>query len=199
MGKMNLPNKLTVLRIVLVPVCWVIIMLPPIEAIEGCEMLQRIIGAALFVLLSFTDFLDGMIARKYNYITDFGKFLDPLADKFLVIGTLLAIAFKDRMAAPAYTAVLFISIIVVVMRELAVTSLRLLVSNKSGEVIAAKWLGKIKTVSQMVCIIVILMEPVLFGESRILSYITISFMTIMTILSGIDYFRSYWSFIDFTK
>ena len=199
MGKMNLPNKLTVLRIVLVPVCWVIIMLPPTEAIEGCEMLQRIIGAVLFVLLSFTDFLDGMIARKYNFITDFGKFLDPLADKFLVIGTLVAIAFKDRGGAQVYTAVLFISIIVVVMRELAVTSLRLLVSKKSGEVIAAKWLGKIKTVSQMVCIIVVLLEPVLFGESRILSYITISFMTLMTILSGIDYFRSYWSFIDFTK
>ena len=184
----TIPNLLSFLRLGLVPVYTFLYL-------HG-----KILPASIILAIScLTDLLDGFIARRFHMVSDFGKFLDPLADKFLVIGTLVAIAFKDRGGALVYTAVLFISIIVVVMRELAVTSLRLLVSKKYGEVIAAKWLGKIKTVSQMVCIIVVLLEPVLFGESRILSYITISFMTLMTILSGIDYFRSYWSFIDFTK
>ena len=196
---MNLPNKLTVLRIILVPVCMVLIMLPVPKAFPTIDVWQRIVCAALFLLISLTDMLDGMIARRKNLVTNFGKFLDPLADKFLVIGTLLALFIKCRDLDPVFPVVLVFATTVIIMRELAVTSLRLLVASSSGEVIAAKWLGKIKTVTQMVCIMTILLEPIVlgdFGKYHILSYLTMVVMTLMTLWSGYDYIKGYWKFLD---
>jgi len=95
--------------------------------------------------------------------------------------------------------VLVFATTVIIMRELAVTSLRLLVASSSGEVIAAKWLGKIKTVTQMVCIMTILLEPIVlgdFGKYHILSYLTMVVMTLMTLWSGYDYIKGYWKFLD---
>jgi CDP-diacylglycerol--glycerol-3-phosphate 3-phosphatidyltransferase len=158
---------------------------------------SRIICAAIFLITAFTDTLDGKIARKYGLITDFGKFMDPLADKFMVFGACLCILVKYN-----YLQSVFIWAAAIVMfRELAVTSLRLVVCGKDGLVIAASWLGKVKTVTQTVCILAVILEPVIlpfkpFTEYHLLSYITIAAMTVMTVWSGIDYMSKYWKFID---
>ena len=187
---LNLPNKLTLLRMVLVPVCMFVIMAEFIP-----ELWARVIGTVVFVLTSFTDMLDGKIARKYHLITDFGKFLDPVADKLLVIGTMLAVLVRVR-TVPVFPIILSVALFIVIFRELAVTSLRMIV-NGNGIVVAAGWLGKIKTVSQMVSIVCMLVEPLILPkDGMILSYITVSFMAFMTLWSGIDYFRQYWKFLD---
>lgn len=195
---MNLPNKLTVARLCMVPVFLVLLCVPlPIG-----DTALRITAAVVFILTSLTDMLDGKIARKYNLITDFGKFMDPLADKFLVISALLGILVNDSFAS--LRAVFVWATVVVIFREFAVTSMRMVAANKAGLVIAAAWLGKIKTVTQMVCITVVFLEPVIlpfkpFAEQHILSYITIALMTVMTLWSGIDYLGKYWKYIGETK
>ena len=123
--KMNLPNKLTVLRLCLVPVILIVGMIP-MNIYLSC-----FICAVLFIITSITDMLDGKIARKYNLITDFGKFLDPIADKFMVIGALFVILYKF---AHIRTLMIFV-ILVIVFRELAVTSMRLVVSTGQNIVI----------------------------------------------------------------
>lgn len=190
--KLNLPNKLTVLRLILIPFCMTVIIYP----IFAGDVIWRLIAAALFGLTAFTDMLDGAIARKYNLITDFGKFLDPLADKLLIFGAMLAVMvrFADEK--------LFISVfvwaaLVVILRETAVTSMRMIASQKQGIVIAAGLLGKIKTVTQMICILTILLEGLLpFNTYFILSYVTTAVMTVMTIWSGMEYFRVYWPLLN---
>ncbi len=194
--KMNLPNKLTLFRICMVPVFLVVLVarIPwPNEAV------MRIVAAALFAVTSLTDTVDGKIARKYNLITDFGKFMDPLADKFLVFSAMLGIlvneAFSDLRPVFVWAAA------IVIFRELAVTSIRLVAAGKSGLVIAASWLGKIKTTTQMACIVVVFLEPLIlpfkpFAEYHILSYVFIALMTVMTLWSGIDYLARYWKFLD---
>lgn len=192
---MNLPNKLTLFRICMVPVFLIIFAAPlPIS-----ENVMRIVAAVIFVLTSLTDMIDGKIARKYNLITDFGKFMDPLADKFLVFSAMLGILTNDYFSS--LKSVFIWAAAIVIFRELAVTSIRLVASGKSGMVIAASMLGKIKTVTQMTCIVTILLEPVLlpfpiFAEQHILSYVTIAAMTVMTLWSGIDYLKTYWKFLD---
>ncbi len=194
-SKMNLPNKLTLFRICMVPVFLIIFAAPlPIS-----ENVMRIVAAVIFVLTSLTDMIDGKIARKYNLITDFGKFMDPLADKFLVFSAMLGILTNDYFSS--LKSVFIWAAAIVIFRELAVTSIRLVASGKSGMVIAASMLGKIKTVTQMTCIVTILLEPVLlpfpiFAEQHILSYVTIAAMTVMTLWSGIDYLKTYWKFLD---
>ena len=187
--KLNLPNKLTLFRIFCVPVY----LLFMVVIDWGSDAASRIICASFFVLISITDTLDGMIARKYNMITNFGKFLDPLADKFIVFAGLLAILVKY-----AYLSKVFVWAAAIVMfRELAVTSMRLIVA-KHNIVVAASWLGKIKTWAQIVCIVAITVEPVIFpffAENHILSYFTIGAMTFMTLWSGIDYFVKYGKYI----
>ena len=138
---MNLPNKLSVLRMILVPVFVVVMVLV-------ADPWGSIVGVALFIIASLTDMLDGKIARKYNLITDFGKFIDPLADKFMVIGALLVILYKYATIRPVF----IWAVIIVIFRELAVTSIRLVASSSSGVVIAANWLGKIKTCTQIACV-----------------------------------------------
>jgi CDP-diacylglycerol--glycerol-3-phosphate 3-phosphatidyltransferase len=204
---MNLPNKLTVLRLCLVPVLLLVGMLPDsiIPFYVSC-----VVCAVLFIGTSVTDMLDGKIARKYGLITDFGKFLDPVADKFMVIGALFVILYKF----PSLKTIMIFTLIIVVFRELAVTSMRLVVSTGEGIVIAANSLGKLKTVSQIVAISTVFLEPVVqliarwigelvVGEKLVertdiipLTWLTILFSLVMTVWSGINYIKSYWKFLD---
>lgn len=193
MSKMNLPNKLTVFRIIMVPV-FLLFLAAPLPLSDTCI---RIITAVVFALTSLTDMVDGKIARKYNLITDFGKFMDPLADKFLVFAAMLGILVRFDYLRPVFVW----AAAIVIFRELAVTSIRLVAAGKSGLVIAASWLGKVKTTTQMICIVAILLEPVIlpwkiFREYHVLSYFTIAAMTVMTLWSGIDYLKKYWKFLD---
>ena len=178
---------------IMVPIFIVVMMLP-------FEPWSSIIGVALFIIASITDMLDGKIARKYNLITDFGKFIDPLADKFMVIGALLVILYKYEAIRP-----LFIwAVIIVIFRELAVTSIRLVASSSSGVVIAANWLGKIKTCTQIACVCATIIEPLIYdalglGKMLIylpLTYLTTALMIIFTLWSGINYIVSYWKYLD---
>lgn len=189
---MNLPNKLTLARVILAPLAFIFILFP-----IGGEIMARIIAAVLFVLISLTDMLDGKIARKYNLITNFGKFLDPLADKFLVIGMLCAMC-----ASPMYegfrTVLVWVTLLVI-LRELAITSLRLLVASSEQKiVIAANILGKLKTVTQIACIVVLILEPLVLPVDKylILSWVMIALMGIMTVWSGLSYMKNYIAFIN---
>ena len=206
--KMNLPNRLTVLRMCLVPVFMAVMLLPIGKLMPDSisAWLPRVIAAVIFIVSSLTDMLDGKIARKRGLITDFGKFLDPLADKTLVIGALLAcsVAYRDEIGW-----VLAWVTFIVIFREFAVTSMRLVVVNTSGIVVAASMLGKIKTVSQIVGICFILLEPVVLTPlvrmffdaypEYFFSYICMAAMTLTTAISGIDYIKSYWKYIDSNK
>ena len=204
--KMNLPNKLTVLRLCLVPVIIVFGMLP--ESLVD-PYLSNLICAILFIGTSVTDMLDGQIARKYNLITDFGKFLDPIADKFMVIGSMFVILYRFSHLRT----VMIFTLIIVVFRELAVTSMRLVVSTGQNIVVAANNLGKIKTVSQIVFVSTVFLEPVVqlaakyivnlftewnfeVGKHLPLSYLTIAFAVLMTVWSGLNYIKGYWKFLD---
>ena len=133
---MNLPNKLTLLRICLIPV-FVIVMLSQMNNFF-------LISCIIFILASITDFLDGRIARKHNLVTDFGKFMDPLADKLLVLSALICMI--------EYNLVAGWMVIIIVARELTVSILRAIAAD-NGKVIAASGGGKIKTTSQMIAII----------------------------------------------
>ncbi len=182
----NLPNKLSLLRCILVPV-FVAAML----YMAAIPVWGRIVPALLFALTGFTDMLDGKIARKYGLVTDFGKFIDPLADKFMVFSALVSV-----MVAYPYLNFFFVWVAVVIMfRELGVTSLRLVVSG-SGVVVAASLLGKMKTVSQMVGIVLIILEPLLIPSLcasgiYLLSYLASGVMVLTTLVSGYDYLKAY--------
>ncbi len=189
---MNLPNKLTLFRIFLIPI-FMVLMITPIIA---DDTVNRIVCVSIFIVASLTDMLDGKIARKYNLVTNFGKLMDPLADKFMVFGALLAILVKYD-----YLRGVFVWAATIIMfRELAVSSLRLLAAGKTDP--SANWLGKVKTVTQIICICTVMLEPVilpfeLFTEYHLLSYITVAITTVMTLWSGINYFVAYSKVIDF--
>lgn len=189
----KVPNILTVIRALLVPVFMVFLIFP----LFPTDTITRVVAAVLFALISLTDMLDGKIARKYNAISDFGKFLDPIADKLLVIGGMLALViFYMERATESNHYTLFailvtFSIFIVVTRELAVTSLRLVCKNTGGAVIAANMAGKIKTVSQIIFILAACIEPILMTNSLWISYAALAVMTFMTIYSGINYFVIY--------
>lgn len=202
--KLNLPNRLTVLRLILVPIFLVVGMLPDsvIPFYVSC-----VVCAVLFIGTALTDMFDGKIARKRGLITDFGKFLDPVADKFMVIGALFVILYKFEALR---TAMIF-TIIIIVFRELAVTSMRLVVSTGKGIVVAANYLGKLKTVSQIVFICTVFLEPVVEylvelivgGASNNivhgiypLTWLSMAFALVMTIWSGINYIVAYWKCLD---
>jgi CDP-diacylglycerol--glycerol-3-phosphate 3-phosphatidyltransferase len=177
------------------------------------DMILTVVGAFLFIAASITDMLDGKIARRDGLVTDFGKFLDPLADKFMVIGALLCIFFNSSMSGnKVMSTVFFFSLVVVFFRELAVTSIRLVASSSSGVVIAANMLGKIKTVTQIVAICSALLEPVLIriigmliGEGSIpevvlnyppLTLVSTVVMMYFTVHSGINYIVGAWKYLD---
>jgi CDP-diacylglycerol--glycerol-3-phosphate 3-phosphatidyltransferase len=163
------------------------------------EIWGIIVPIIIYILTALTDMLDGQIARKCNMITDFGKFIDPLADKFMVLSSMIAILVWMILNGWTTMAIVFTFVVLVILlRELGVTSLRLVVAGKSGIVVAASWLGKIKTVSQMVGTVVILAEPMIpyFCDNHILSYVFMGIMAFTTLFSGIDYLKAYLPYID---
>ncbi|MBR0231509.1 MAG: CDP-alcohol phosphatidyltransferase family protein [Clostridia bacterium] len=205
---MNLPNKLTLGRIFIIPVFVVFLAYNFFEN----PNISRIIAASLFIIAAITDFLDGRIARAKNMITDFGKFMDPLADKFLILGAMFAICFSgyifDYEAVSFETVIpaavirhlFFWTAIIVVFRELAVTSMRLVVVSSNGAVIAASKLGKIKTTTQIIAVSAVILEPVVMPFTYgVLSAVTTVAMLFFTMLSGIDYLKTYWKFINTNK
>ena len=186
---MNVPNTLSLIRALLVPV-FVATLLFMIDIPYWCCIVPTIV----YILTGLTDMLDGKIARKYNLVTDFGKFIDPLADKFMVISSQIAILVWMMLNGETKLALVFVWVVLIILlRELGVTSLRLVVAGKSGIVVAASLLGKIKTVSQMVGTVVILVEPLIpfFKENHILSYSFMGIMAFTTLFSGWDYLKAY--------
>ena len=181
---MNLPNKITVSRIVLIPI-FILFMVADFGfgsfAIGGTILsVEQLIGALLFIIAAATDWFDGHLARKHNLVTNMGKFLDPLADKLLVSAALIILV--EMGSAASWIVIIIIS------REFAVTGLRLILAG-GGEVVAANQLGKIKTATQLVAIAFLLLnniffEAINFPFGTIMLYIALVF----TIWSGADYF-----------
>ena len=167
---MNLPNKLTILRIIMIPFFVLFMLLD-----GGMSQTYRYIAAVIFIVASFTDLLDGKIARKYNLVTNFGKFMDPLADKLLVCSGL--ICFVGLGALPAWFVIIIIS------REFIISGFRLVASD-NGVVIAASYWGKFKTVSQMIMSVLLIVNiPALSILTAIFSAIAL----VLTVVSLIDY------------
>lgn len=166
---MNLPNKLTVLRVIMIPFFVFFLMT------ETAGSMSKWIALVIFVVASLTDLLDGYLARKHNWVTNFGKFMDPLADKLLVCSAL--ICFVQTGALAAWFVILIIS------REFIISGFRLVASD-NGVVIAASYWGKFKTTFQMVMIVLLIADiPALALLTTIVSYIAL----ILTIVSLIDY------------
>ena len=167
---MNLPNKLTVLRMLLVPVFMAVLLL-----------WNRYVALAIFIVASLTDMLDGKIARKYGLVTTFGKFMDPLADKLLVIAAM--VAFVELGWMPAWVCM------VVIARELAVSGLRM-VAAADGVIMAAGWSGKIKTACTMVGLCVMMVPAVAdiaLGPITV-NTVMVWIILITTVVSGVEYF-----------
>lgn len=181
---MNIPNRITVSRILLIPVFVVIMMFNfgwGNITVFGANMpVNHFVGALIFIVASVTDWVDGYYARKYNLVTNFGKFLDPLADKLLVSAALILLVELDL--APAWIVIIIIS------REFAVTGLRLILAGE-GEVVAANQLGKIKTWAQIVAISSLLLHNTIFTLIGVpFDLITLYIALFFTIWSGWDYF-----------
>ncbi len=189
---MNLPNKLTLFRIILVPIMVII----PFLGIQGKFLgipTAWLIIDFIFIIASITDKLDGYLARKNNQVTTFGKFLDPLADKILVLAAMVMLVEMAKL--PAWIP------IIVLAREFIVSGYRLVAVEKDGQVIAASKWGKIKTVTQMIAIILAFLDLNAFGDcfggmlqggDAILNFaVTIMMLvqTIATIFSGVDYLK----------
>lgn len=167
---MNLPNKLTVLRVILIPFFVVSMMIE-----NGANQTFRYVAAAIFIIASLTDLLDGKIARKYNLVTNFGKFMDPLADKLLVCSAL--ICFIELGQVPAWMVIIIIS------REFIISGFRLVASD-NGVVIAASYWGKFKTTFQMIAIVLLILNiPALSMVTQICLWIAL----ILTVVSLVDY------------
>ncbi|UCZ51659.1 CDP-diacylglycerol--glycerol-3-phosphate 3-phosphatidyltransferase [Bacillus shivajii] len=181
---MNVPNQITISRIFLIP-AFMVLLIGPFDWGEvyffGADIpLHHFIAAIIFIIASATDWLDGYYARKYNLVTNMGKFLDPLADKLLITAAFVSLVGIDMF--PAWAAVLILT------REFAVTGLRLVASGE-GEVIAASKWGKWKTVSQIVAAAVIMLHNTVFELINVpFDTIMIYLTVILTVWSGIDYF-----------
>ena len=194
---LNLPNTLSLIRCLLVPVFVVALLF-----MRDIKIWGFIVPTVIYIITGLTDMLDGKIARKYNLITDFGKFIDPLADKFMVISSQIAILVWMLLRGEVLLSLVFVWVVLIILlRELGVTSLRLVVAGNSGIVVAASMLGKIKTVSQMVGTVVILLEPIIpfFSENHILSYAVMAVMAFTTVFSGLDYLKAYLPYVDSNK
>ena len=175
MSKMNLPNKLTIFRVILI--------VPFISLLLGGQagwfgentFVTDMIALAIFIIASLTDLIDGKIARKYNLITDFGKFMDPLADKLLVCSAMIALIEMNRI--PSWV------VIIIIAREFIISGFRLIASD-NGVVIAASYWGKFKTTFQMVMICLMIAN---FPQLQILTNIIMWIALILTVVSLIDY------------
>ncbi|MCI7107879.1 MAG: CDP-diacylglycerol--glycerol-3-phosphate 3-phosphatidyltransferase [Lachnospiraceae bacterium] len=168
---MNLPNKLTLFRVILIPF-FVFFLLAPYFPGYG-----NYIAVAIFIIASITDFLDGKIARKYHLVTNFGKFMDPLADKLLVSSALICLI--ELSLIPAWI------VIVIIAREFIISGFRLIAAD-NGVVIAASYWGKFKTASQMVMVIVLILNlpnPVFSVIGTVLIYVSL----VLTVISLVDY------------
>ena len=168
---MNLPNKLTIFRVILIPFFVVALLFNPED-----QML-RLVADAIFIVASLTDMLDGKIARKYNLVTNFGKFMDPLADKLLVCSAMICLLSIGQL--PAWV------VIVIIAREFIISGFRLVASD-NGVVIAASMWGKTKTVSQMIMVI-ILVANFDIAFMQILGTVFIYIAAALTVISLIDY------------
>lgn len=172
---MNLPNKLTLFRVFLIPV-FVVFMLVPFDGVK-CEGIYKWIALAIFVIASLTDMADGKIARKYKLVTNFGKFMDPIADKLLVCSAMICLIEIGRIPSWA--------VIIIIGRELIIDGFRLVASN-SGIVIAASIWGKSKTVVQMIMVIMMIVNfP--WKWYGILTQIVMFLAVVLTIISLVDY------------
>ena len=167
---MNLPNKLTILRVILIPF-FVVFMLFDITGAA-----DKWIALVIFCVASLTDMLDGKIARKYNLVTNFGEFMDPLADKLLVCTALICLTSMNRLNV--------IVVLVIIAREFIISGFRLVASD-NGIVIAASYWGKFKTVSQMALIIVLIMD--LGGVWNVVGTVLTWVALLLTVVSLIDY------------
>lgn len=180
--KMNLPNKLTLMRIAAIPIIIVLMLLE--DSVEWF----RYVAVLMFILASLTDMLDGKIARKNNIVTDFGKLMDPLADKALVVSVLILLVEQSRLSA--------VPVILIVVREFAVTSLRAIAAaSPDQKVIAASMWGKLKTVTQMITIIMIMLDNIVTLIPLPLIPIMVVLTVIMTVVSGAEYFIRYKDFL----
>ena len=167
---MNLPNKLTILRMIMIPF-FVVFMLTDLGGAYG-----KYIALAVFIVASLTDLLDGKIARKHNLVTNFGKFMDPLADKLLVCSALICLVEMDRLAAWM--------VIVIISREFIISGFRLIASD-NGVVIAASYWGKFKTTFQMIMIILLILD---LGGSFVVIETAVTWIAlVLTVVSLIDY------------
>ncbi|HHU07130.1 MAG TPA: CDP-diacylglycerol--glycerol-3-phosphate 3-phosphatidyltransferase [Clostridiaceae bacterium] len=189
---MNIANKLTVSRILIIPFIILFILPLPFEGAAGWNdfvtgLGGSIIALVLFSLASLTDYLDGHFARKQDMVSNFGKFLDPIADKLLVISTFACLVALDRASV--------IVLIIIIAREFIVTGLRLMAAEK-GVVIAASMFGKAKMVAQLVTIIYLLTEPIFYQLTgivppsqpvEIIEAVLVWVTVLMTVLSGVDY------------
>lgn len=172
---MTLASKITLIRVAFIPVFMVLMYLS-----GGQPGLYMWLSLAVFIIASLTDYIDGYIARKYKQVSDFGKFLDPLADKLLVIAAMAM--FCEWGIFPAW------ALMIVLTREFAVTGLRLVAVGK-GKVIAAGWSGKVKTASTMIGLCVMMAFP----TDGILSWVVIGIIIVTTVYSGIEYFIQNWN------
>ena len=167
---MNLPNKLSLLRVLMIPVMVALMYVRT----DACYVLATVV----FALAAFTDFLDGYIARKNHLVTDFGKFVDPVADKLLVLSALIMLCYQDLMLSWV--------VVLILARELSVDGLRMVAVGK-GKVIAAGWLGKVKTVSQMLLVLYLMIFRIPVMQHW-LGIAGTAWVVVITLWSGIDYF-----------
>lgn len=172
---MTTASKITLVRVFMIPLVMIAMYLS-----KGVSGLWMWISLGLFVIASVTDFIDGQIARKCNQISDFGKFLDPLADKLLTIAVMTVFCEWGRFPAWA--------LMIVLTREFAVTGLRLVAVGK-GTVIAAGWSGKVKTASTMIGLCAVLVFP----QNAILLWVVTAVIVVTTVYSGVEYFVKNWN------
>ncbi len=194
---LNIPNTLSLIRVFMVPA-----FVATLIFMRDIPIWGIIVPIIIYALTALTDMLDGQIARRCNLVTDFGKFIDPLADKFMVLSSMIAMLVWMILRNETVMAIIFVWVVLIILlRELGVTSLRLVVAGKSGIVVAASWLGKIKTISQMVGTVIILVEPMIpyFCDNHILSYVCMGIMAFTTLFSGLDYLKAYLPYINSNK
>lgn len=187
---MNLPNKLTVFRMILVPIIVLLYLFPfggELVILNQTLPVYQLVVVILFAVASFTDLLDGKIARKQNIVTTFGKFMDPIADKLLVNSLIILLACANEFSA--------IVPVIMISRDLVVDAVRLLASQ-NNVVLAASQLGKAKTVTQMLGIILVLLNNIPFCFFNIpMDLLVIYLATFISLVSGIDYFMKNKDFI----